>query len=75
MKPNPDRIKQARLLNGLRQEDLADKLGCSRRSIIGWEHGDHEPVPRLLRQLSVVTGVSIPWLLGEESHGVDRQDP
>lgn len=76
MKVSPERVQGARLRLAMTQAELAEKMGCSRRSIVSWETGEGGPVPRLLRQLSIVTGVSVPWLLGEEeSNGQHRQDP
>lgn len=71
----PDRVRHARKRVGLSQEELAETLGCGRRSVAGWELGETQPVPRLLRQLALVTGTPIPWLLGEEQDGVGSQDP
>lgn len=76
MKVSPGRVRMARHMLGLNQDDLADTLGCSTRTVNGWERGENGVTPRLLRQLSMVTGVSVPWLLGEEeSNGQHRQDP
>lgn len=75
MRVVPERVKHARARKGLTQAELATEIGCGRRTVASWEIGEGQPVPRLLRQLALVTGTEIPWLLGEESHGVHRQDP
>lgn len=44
------RIVKARKAAGLRQVDLARKLGMKRSTLCSWEHGTH--APRTLQRLS-----------------------
>jgi len=74
-----DRLREARLLGALTQDDLASEIGCNVETVSRWECGHNFPQPRLLRQIALVTGRSVPWLLDkEEPHGgqadSDRQD-
>ena len=39
----PDGLRRFREKHTYTQESLADRLGCSRRSIARWEAGDKEP--------------------------------
>lgn len=41
------KMKAARTLKGLTQQDLADKLGVSRQTIISIEKGDYNPTINL----------------------------
>ena len=38
-----DRIKEARLRNGMTQEQLADKIGVAKSTLTGYEKGNREP--------------------------------
>lgn len=38
-----ERLVRARRLAGMTQQDMADGLHVSRRTVAGWEAGDHEP--------------------------------
>lgn len=64
-----ERIRKARRHVGLTQQELARTLGCSERTVASWESKKLGVFPsmRLLRDVSTVTGRSIPWLLGEEN--------
>ena len=37
------RIRQARVLAGLTQEQLAEKIGISRTAVVRWESAETEP--------------------------------
>lgn len=57
-----ERLRDARERASLTQEALAERVGASRRSYIGWEQGHHSPNPRFVRALSDELGVTVPWL-------------
>lgn len=40
---NPSILRQIRKELGLKQEEFADRIGVSRRSVIRWENGDFRP--------------------------------
>lgn len=61
------RIKDARVLAGLTQEKLAEKVGVSRAAISRWELGEIEPKIENLVKLASVLDVSADYLLGIET--------
>ena len=66
----PERLREARLVAAMSQEELAKEIGCSNKAVSCWERGVQFPQPRLLRQVALITVRSVPWLLDkEESHG------
>lgn len=52
-------VKELRTTAGLRQEDLADRVGVSRQTIISIEGGRYNPSLDLAWRLSKTLGVSI----------------
>lgn len=56
-----DRLVMARELAGLTQEQMADRLGASRKSIGRWERDD-DPSPMVVYSYSGVTGVPVEWI-------------
>jgi transcriptional regulator with XRE-family HTH domain len=52
------RIKRRRQVLGMRQEDLARKLGVSRGTVATWEAGKHFPL-RKLGAVEAVLGISL----------------
>ena len=59
-----ERLKKAREKNGLKQDELAEKIFVSRTSITRWECGKHQPCVDDLNALCDALGVSADWLLG-----------
>lgn len=53
------RVKELRAAAGLRQEDLADRVGVSRQTIISIESGRYNPSLELAWRLSKTLGVTI----------------
>lgn len=53
------RVKELRSAAGLRQEDLADRVGVSRQTIISIEGGRYNPSLELAWRLSKALGVTI----------------
>ena len=60
----PDRLRGARLRQGLNQETLAKALGVSKGAVGNWEVGTNVPGPASLRKLSELLRVSVDFLLG-----------
>lgn len=56
-------ITSLRKAQGLTQEQLAEKLGVSNRSVSRWENGNTLPDFSLMQTLSIVLNVSLPELL------------
>jgi putative transcriptional regulator len=54
-----NRVKELRTAAGLRQEDLADRVGVSRQTIISIETGRYNPSLELAWHLSKTLGVTI----------------
>jgi len=61
------RLKEARLSAGLKQEDLAKRLGVSRQTISNWENGRSLPDVGSAVKMSNVYQVSLDELLRDES--------
>lgn len=47
-----DKLQMARLVAGLTQAQLAEKVGCTQKDISRWEAGLHEPGARTLKKLA-----------------------
>ena len=64
-----DRLRKARRLSGLNQEEMAAAIGVKTPRYGHWESGRNEPEEMLLVCLAIsrVTGVSTDWLLGTTS--------
>jgi transcriptional regulator with XRE-family HTH domain len=60
----PDRLRGARLRQGLNQEALARELGVSKGAVGNWEVGTNVPGPASLRKISELLKVSVDFLLG-----------
>lgn len=59
-----NRIQILRKENNLTQQDLAEKLGVSNKSISKYERGEREPDFNTLKKLSNIFNVSIDYILG-----------
>jgi len=57
------RIRQARKLKGLSQEQLAEELHKSRTAIVNWETGYARPDQETLPLIATALDVSLEWLL------------
>lgn len=66
-----DRVAGAREAVGLRQEELARRLGVKLKTIQGWENDLSEPRANKLQMLAGVLNVSIMWLLTGEGQGLE----
>ena len=54
-----NRVKDLRVAASLRQEDLAERAGVSRQTIISVERGRYNPSLELAWKLSLMLGVTI----------------
>ena len=59
-------LKEMRKCNGLTQEQLAEKLGVSNRSVSRWENGKNMPDFDLVIELANLYGISIEEILNGE---------
>jgi DNA-binding transcriptional regulator YiaG len=60
-RPSPERIVLARKHLGLKQNELAQELGCSVFTIGKWERGERSPGPLLMRRLAAKTKKPVEW--------------
>lgn len=61
------RIKECRMNVGLSQAELAEKLLVSRQAVSKWESGKGTPDIMNLRNMAQLFGVSVDYLLNDES--------
>lgn len=61
-----DRLKRLRLEFGLTQQNLADKIGVTRMTMVYWETGRSFPRHDLLKELALALNVNADWLAGAE---------
>lgn len=69
-----DRIKYARELRGLSQEELAERSGVSQTSITDVERG-RSKMPRGLNKIAKALQVSVEWLMTGDGMAPDPDDP
>lgn len=62
-------IKWARLVEGLTQKELGDKLGVSGVTVCKWETGKITPAPRRLKRISDVLHISVDRLISDPGGG------
>jgi len=68
-----DRLRKARELAGLKQEELAEILGVARMSMYRWERGVSVPRRPVLISWALRTGVPYEWLLTGELRANDPE--
>ena len=61
-----NQIKRARLIAGLTQTELAEKLGVSSVSVHKWEHGESFPNVKRLKQVADALNTTVGDLLPKE---------
>lgn len=69
-----DRVAAGREALGLKQSDLARKLGVKLKTVQAWEDDVSEPRSNKLQMLSGVLNVSLMWLLNGEGEGLSEPD-
>lgn len=57
-----ERLKRSRLLAGLDQKDIAERLGVNRSTVSFWESGHTEPSASNFVRWAAVTGQPLEWL-------------
>ena len=60
------RLKEKRLQKGLSQQALADAIGVTRISLVGYERGTKQPSTQVLKALAEELNCSTDYLLGLE---------
>lgn len=70
-----ERLKQLRKMRGLSQIALADKVGISKSTIGAYETEDRKPSREALLTLAEFFGVSVDYLLGDDSRSTYHMDP
>ena len=60
-----DRLRALRMESGIKQEELAEKLGTTQRRVSYWETGKIEPDLCALWKLSDIFDVSVDYLIGK----------
>ena len=70
-----DRLKEARRICGLSQEDLAEQLDVSRQAVGKWEQGQSYPEVEKLLALCGVLNTSLDALMADELPPGCRREP
>lgn len=60
-----EKLKECRERKGMTQQEVAEKSGYSRSSIINWEKGLRTPDANVLKTLAQVLGTTVAFLMGE----------
>lgn len=60
-----ERIRQLRIMQGMTQAELAEKLGVSASAVGMYEQGRREPDSAVLKKMAAVLHVSVDYLLGD----------
>ena len=72
-----EKVRNARDLIGMNQQELADSIGVSRRTIVSYESGNVTPRPNMMRKLSKALQVSADYLTRDEiddpSYGLEKE--
>lgn len=59
-----EKLKECRERKGMTQQEVAEKSGYSRSSIINWEKGLRTPDANVLKTLAQVLGTTVAYLMG-----------
>jgi len=70
-----DRIKKIRLTLGIKQRELADKLGISSNFLSELEHNKRAPSKTLVLLLEYRYSINKEWLLDNKGEMVAREEP
>ena len=73
-----DKIKRAREVEGLSQQQLSERVGVSKRTIASYESGGAIARPSTTRKLAAALRVSVDYLTREEitdpAYGLEKQE-
>lgn len=73
-----DKLREARKLRKLSQDELAKLTGVSRRSVIAWENAEVVPRARTMKEIAEALQVSLDYLKHDEItdplHGAATKD-
>ena len=69
------RIREARIMAGLSQAQVARLLGVHRPSVTGIEAGNRRVSAEELAQMANLFDVSVAWLVGEAPETIQSDDP
>lgn len=67
--PLGERIKLARQVAGISQEELAEKIGTKQTQVWRWESNRAEPRISFLKKIAEVTGVPLIDLITDDESG------
>ena len=57
MKFEPEKLKEARIQNGMKQTELAEAIGCNQPAVCNWEKGRQCPGPIAVIKMADILGV------------------
>ena len=66
-----DRLKNLRKLKNISQKDFANTIGVSQQAVASWEVGRTEPSNTVLKVIADYFGVSVDYLLGNDTVRTD----
>jgi cro/CI family transcriptional regulator len=72
---NNSRISEERKKLGLSQEELANKVGVSQKSISKYECGTRRPSYETLTLMANLFGVTVDYLLGNDTKSIEQSPP
>jgi transcriptional regulator with XRE-family HTH domain len=68
------RLRRARVKEGLSQEALAERVGVTARTVINWETGVNSPELAKIPKIAAATGVKPAWFFAGEDEEPDPLD-
>ncbi len=66
MKTFSEKLKEARACLNMSQEELGNRIGVSRRSVLSYEKGEKIPRDRVIYRMAAVLGVSVRYLKDDD---------
>ena len=70
-----ERLREAREIASLTQDQLAERAPFSKRTLVRYEKGETEPGAKMVSEVARITGVSYEWLRGGEGQMFDGDVP
>lgn len=65
-----ENLKKIRLASGMKQTEVAKKIGVAKNTYCNWENGTREPSILKIKALAKLFGVSVDYLVGLEENAV-----